>query len=101
MRPRTRNARRRAILARLPNRDQQGCQSRNHRAGPRASAGTWERRTDGGNVALAQTLTWDAENRLVRAEPTLEQYSPPPDGARKVEFGHDCLGRRVLNCVRA
>ncbi|MEW6198959.1 MAG: hypothetical protein AB1601_09885, partial [Planctomycetota bacterium] len=40
-------------------------------------------------------------NRLVRAEPTLEQYSPPPDGARKVEFGHDCLGRRVLNCVRA
>ncbi len=49
----------------------------------------------GGNAALAQTLTWDAENRLVRVEPTPGQYSPPPDGAKKLVFGYDQQGRRV------
>ncbi|MEW6197954.1 MAG: hypothetical protein AB1601_04735 [Planctomycetota bacterium] len=48
---------------------------------------------------MARTLTWDAENRLVRVEPTPGQYSPPPDGARKMEFGYDYLGRRVQKCV--
>ncbi len=35
----------------------------------------------------------------MRVEPTPGQYSPPPAGARTVEFGYDYLGRRVLKKV--
>ena len=47
-----------------------------------------------GNAAVAQTFVWDAENRLVRVEPTT-----PANGDKKVEFKYDYLGRRVFKQV--
>ena len=47
-----------------------------------------------GNAAVDQTFVWDAENRLVRVEPTT-----PINGDKKVEFKYDYLGRRVLKRV--
>jgi RHS repeat-associated protein len=47
-----------------------------------------------GNAALAMSYTWNAENRLIAAEPTFAQ-----SGDARVSFAYDYLGRRVLKVV--
>ncbi|MBK8914149.1 MAG: hypothetical protein IPM64_06030 [Phycisphaerales bacterium] len=51
-------------------------------------------------AAIARTLTWNAENRLIDVRPAVaEAYLPTNGSAVRVAFGYDYLGRRIEKIV--